>query len=132
MDKNNIPLKGVSKFVETKLMKDTWSNLVTVSVMQTMDYKNGPEPRPSEWQGYRLKFTDGQGKGKDVIAIVGAGELLNLQEETGVQIFTETPDGLLLNHFRFGIKDKKPFTEAKVAEATETAPKKRGRGKKKS
>ena len=83
-----------------------------ITVERTIDYLNMPTEEKvkrgkeeSTWQGYILRFGDTQsGTPKDVI--VGAGYLLAIQLERGIEIFEETAEGgHQLNNFRMGIQD---------------------------
>lgn len=105
--KNQIKaMKNIEIEAGVALAKDINAPVQTVEVVKTIDHKNDPTTEKT-WQGYMVKFHE-TSAGTAKVVPISAGRLLSIQDETGVQIFAESDEGMELVNLVFGIEDGNP------------------------
>jgi hypothetical protein len=111
MEKSNVKVLANLEPKAIVVMKDQVSAPIDdVVVESTIDYKNNPKEGKSPWQGYMITFANTD-QGSRLIPI-SASELLTIQLETGVSIFTETEEGhKLIEPLRLGLNNGEILVE---------------------
>ena len=95
-------LRGIQENQTVLLSEVDNQSIQDTEVSLTLDYKNGATKRPSEWQGYMVKFPESK-----VTVPISAGLILKCAKEQGVDAFThdDESDEYTLVETRFGIED---------------------------
>ena len=110
MKQNVIALQGVQAEASVALAQDINAPVQDVEVRATIDHKNNPD-NDKIWQGFMVHFGN-TSAGTAKVVPISAGKLLSIQEESDVEIFAETDEGLELINFRMGIENGSPVFEA--------------------
>ena len=106
--KNVKVLTGVQPDPSMRTGDEANAPVQEVSILATVDKKT--EQNPDGWQGYIVLTTDEEGN--KFKGLLGAGKLLALQQETGIEVFTEVEDGgLELVNFNIGFEKGQPILE---------------------
>src|SRR5688500_3253731 len=107
--KNVLPLNGVEVEAGVALAQDVTAPIQDVEIRKTIDHKNNPSSEKN-WQGYMIHFGN-TSAGVPKVVPVSAGRLLAIQLESGVSVFTQTEEGLVLTNTRMGIENGSPVFE---------------------